>query len=82
MSDASNNAFTVLALEHHILKMYTAKSGLTRVQRRNPLPQWLKSTIRHKQQNEGRYELNEENLALLWLTIFLTIFLLFSTVEI
>ena len=48
----------------------------------NPPPQWLLTTIWHKQQNRGRCKLKEVNLAPLRLTIFLTIFLLLSMVEI
>ena len=51
------------------------------VKKKVPPQQWLLTTVWHKQQNRGRCELKEENLAPLRLTIFLTIFLLFSVVE-
>ena len=64
MSEAFSNTFTALAMEHHDLHKCTRQnqSGLG-CKEENPAPQWLLTTIWHKQQNRGRCELKEENLA-------------------
>ena len=90
MSEAFRNTLTVLAMEHHDLHRGTRQNqgglgcnqGGPGCKEESPPPQWLLTTVWHKQQNRGRCELKEENLAPLRLTIFLTIFLLFSMVEI
>ena len=82
MSETFSNTLTVLAMEHHDLQKCTLQNqGGPGCKEESPPPQWLLTTVWHKQQNRGRCELKEENLAPLRLTIFLTIFLLFSMVE-
>ena len=83
MSEAFSNTMTVLAMEHHDLqKCIRQNQGGPGCKEESPPPQWLLTTVWHKPQNRGRCELKEENLAPLTLTIFLTISLLFSMVEI
>ena len=83
MSEAFINTLTVLAMEHHGLQKCTRQNqGGPGCNEESPPPQWLLTKVWHKQQNRGRCELKEENLAPLRLTLFLTIFLLFSMVEI
>ena len=83
MSEAFSNTLTVLAMEHHDLQKRTRQNqGGPGCKEESPPPQWLLTMVWHKQQNRGRCELKEENLAPLRFTIFLTILLLFSMVEI
>ena len=82
MSGGFSKTLTVLAMEHHDLQNIHGKIKVERAcKEESPPPQWLLTTIWHKQQNRGRCELKEDNLAPFRLTIFLTIFLLFSMVE-
>ena len=79
MSEAFSNTLTVLAMEHHDLQRLTRQNqGGPGCKEEIPPPQWLLATVWHKQQSRGRYELKEENLAPLRLTIFLTLYLLVS----
>ena len=79
MSEAFSNTMTVLAMEHHDLQKCTQQNqGRSGCKEEIPPPQWLLTTVKHKQPNRGRCELKEENLAPLRLTIFL----LFIMVEI
>ena len=83
MSETFSNTLTVLAMEHHDLQKCTRQNqGGPGCEEEIHPPHWLLTTVWHKQQNRGRCELKEENLAPLSLKIFLTIFLLFSMVEI
>ena len=83
MPEGFSNTLTVLAMENHDLQKYTQQNqGRSGCKEESPPPQRLLTTIWHKQQNRGRCELKEEYLAPLRLKIFLTIFLLFSMVEI
>ena len=83
MAEAFSNTLTVLAMEHHDLQKCTRQNqGGPGCKEESPQPQWPLTTIWHKERNRGRCELKEEILAPLRLTIFLTIFLLFSMVEI
>ena len=78
MSEAFSKTLTVLAMEHHdLLKCIQQNQGRPECKEESSPPQWLLTTVWHKQQNRGRCEL-KENLAPLRLTIFL----LFSMVEI
>ena len=64
MSEAFSNTFAVLAMEHHDLQKCTWQNqGGPGCKEENPAPHWLLTTIWHKQQNRGRCELKEENLA-------------------
>ena len=83
MSEAFSNTLTGLAMEHHDLQKCTLQNqGGPGCKEEIRPPQWLLTTVLYKQQNRGRCEIKEENLAPLRLKIFLTIFLLFSMVEI
>ena len=83
MSEAFIYTLTVLAMEHHDLQKCTRQNqGGPGCKEEIPPPHWLMTTVWHKQQKRGRYELKEENFAPLRLTIFLTICLLFSMVEV
>ena len=75
--------FVTSDMEHHDLQKCTRQNqGGPGCEEKSPPSQWLLTPVWHKQQNRGRCEFKEEHLAPLRLTIFLTIFLLFSTVEI
>ena len=79
MSEAFSKTLTVLAMEHGGLQKCTQQNqGRPGCKEESPPPQWLLTTVWHKQQNRGRCELKEETLA----PLMLTIFLLFSIVEI
>ena len=83
MSEAFSNTLTVLAIVHQYLQKCTQQNqGGPGCKEKSRPPQWLLITVWHKQQNRGRCEFKEENLAPLRLTTFLTIFLLFTMVEI
>ena len=83
MSEAFSYTLTVLAMGHYDLQKCTRQNqGGPGCKEEIPPPHRLMATVWHKQQNRDRCELNEENLAPLRLTIFLTIFLLFSMVEV
>ena len=70
MSEAFSNKFTVLAMEHHYLQKYTRRNeGGPGCKEENLAQQWQLTTIWHDQQNRGRCDLKEENLAqlsLIW----------------
>ena len=75
MSEALSNTVTFLAMGHHDLQKCTWQNqGGPGCKEESPPPQWLLTTVCQKQQNRGRRELKEENLAPLRLTIFFKYF--------
>ena len=69
MSEAFSNTLTVLRVLHHDLQKCTQQNqGGPGCKEEIPPPQWLLTTVWHKQQNQGRCEFKEENLAPLRLT--------------